>query len=225
VSQQINLFNPVFLKQKKLFSAVTMVQALGLILLGALLLGVYVNLGSSGLAREADATTAQLKAAQSQLAQVSAAYGPRKKSDALESEVKKMEAEIRSMQQVSEILQKGDFGNKNGFAEYLRALSRQVVDGVWLTGFNVQAGGNEIGIHGRALQPELVPAYLNRLKREQVMQGKSFASLEMATPAAPATPGLATSNKPAVPARYVEFSLESSVASRTKVGLPGAGLK
>jgi len=37
VSQQINLFNPVFLNQRKLFSVVTMLQALGLIVVGAAL--------------------------------------------------------------------------------------------------------------------------------------------------------------------------------------------
>ena len=31
MSQQINLFNPIFMKQKKYFSVTTMLQALGLI--------------------------------------------------------------------------------------------------------------------------------------------------------------------------------------------------
>ena len=36
MSQQINLFNPIFLKQRKYFSLLTMLQALGLIVLGSL---------------------------------------------------------------------------------------------------------------------------------------------------------------------------------------------
>jgi Tfp pilus assembly protein PilN len=223
VSQQINLFNPIFLTQKKHFSAVTMVHALGIILLAAVLLGLYANFERAGLVKEADATTAQLKAAQSQLAQVSATYLPRKKSEALENDVKKMEAEVRSLQQVSEILHKGEFGDTKGFAGYLRALSRQVVNGVWLTGFNVQGAGNEIGIQGRALQPELVPAYLNRLKREQVMQGKSFSTLEMARPAEPAVKDGAA--KPHTQAPYIEFNLQSSAASKDKPDAPGARLR
>ncbi len=43
MSQQINLFNPIFLKQKKHFSAATMAQALGLILLGCVILSAYVS--------------------------------------------------------------------------------------------------------------------------------------------------------------------------------------
>src|SRR5260221_6478966 len=39
MSQQINLYNPVFLKQKHYFSAMTMVQALAVVLAGAA--GIY----------------------------------------------------------------------------------------------------------------------------------------------------------------------------------------
>jgi hypothetical protein len=210
VTQQINLFNPIFLKQKKHFSAVTMVQALGVILLASILLGVYAGYELAGLRKEAEATTAQLRAAKAQLAQVSVTYRPRKLNEALDNEVKKTEAEIRSLQQVSETLNKGESGNTKGFAEYLRALSRQSVQGVWLTGFNVL--GNELGIRGRALQPELVPVYLNRLKREQVMQGKSFATMEMSTPQEPAAKDASATAKPRNQPPYVEFSLQSSIA-------------
>ena len=34
MSQQINLYNPLFLEKKKYFSAVTMTQAIGLIVVG-----------------------------------------------------------------------------------------------------------------------------------------------------------------------------------------------
>ena len=39
MSQQINLFNPIFLKQKKTFSAVNMLDALALLLVGVALTG------------------------------------------------------------------------------------------------------------------------------------------------------------------------------------------
>ena len=41
MSQQINLFNPIFLKQRKYFSLLAMLQALGLIVLGSLFLYGY----------------------------------------------------------------------------------------------------------------------------------------------------------------------------------------
>ena len=43
MSQQINLFNPIFLKQKKVFTALPMAEALGVIVAGALLLTWYAG--------------------------------------------------------------------------------------------------------------------------------------------------------------------------------------
>lgn len=206
MSQQINLFNPIFLKQKKYFSAVTMVQALGLILAGAIVLTVYVNFQLATLQNEAENTSKQLRTAQAQLAKVAAEYAPKQKSKALESEVKEAEANIVVLQRVFDVLKKGEFGNTDGYAEYFRALSRQIDDGVWLTGFYVHGAGNELGLKGRALQPDMVPAYINRLKREPVMQGKSFAALEMQTGEAAS----ADRNKPPVEAGYIEFTLRSA---------------
>lgn len=226
MSQQINLFNPIFLKQEKLFSAVTMAQALGLILLGSAVLIAYSYYQSSSLGIEAAANTTQLALAQTQLAKVKAEFGPRQKSKLIEDDIQKTETEIKSLQQVFDILQKGEFGNTKGYAEYLRAFSRQILGGVWLTGFSIYGAGSEIGLQGRALQPELVPAYIGRLKREAVMQGKSFATLEMKLPlveqVGKSDPATA---KQRVPAGYIEFNLQSSGMMKEQADLSGAKTK
>ncbi len=41
MSQQINLFNPIFMKQRKYFSLLTMLQALGMIIAGSLIFYGY----------------------------------------------------------------------------------------------------------------------------------------------------------------------------------------
>ena len=226
MSQQINLFNPIFLKQEKLFSAVTMAQALGLILLGSAVLIAYSYYQSSSLGIEAAANTTQLALAQTQLAKVKAEFGPRQKSKLIEGDIQKTETEMKSLQQVFDILQKGEFGNTKGYAEYLRAFSRQILGGVWLTGFSIYGAGSEIGLQGRALQPELVPAYIGRLKREAVMQGKSFATLEMKLPlveqVGKSDPATA---KQRVPAGYIEFNLQSSGMMKEQADLSGAKTK
>ncbi|WP_334190917.1 PilN domain-containing protein, partial [Noviherbaspirillum sp.] len=178
MSQQINLFNPIFLKQKKYFSAVTMAQALGLILLGSALLSAYTNYRVTELAREADATTAQLASAQAQLNKLNAEFGPRQKSALIEQQTKAAELEVAELKQVVDFLTRGEFGNTNGYSEYMRAFSRQIVPDLWLTGFAISGAGSEIALQGRALKAELVPAYISKLKRETVLQGKSFAALE-----------------------------------------------
>lgn len=195
MSQQINLFNPIFLKQKKIFTAVHMAQTLGLVTAGALLLAAVGAVKNSQLAERVAAGKATLTAAEARLAQVTREFPPKPKSQALEADLVRMQEELKSLQEVQAILERGELGNTAGYSEYFRAFARQSVTGVWLTGVSVVGAGKEIGLEGRALQPELVPGYIQRLTREAVLQGKTFGSMEIsrpgAGPAAPMTAGAA----------------------------------
>lgn len=222
MSQQINLFNPILLRQKKYFSAATMVQALALVLLGALLVALYVNYRSSGLQIEADKTSAQLRLAQVQQVRVTAEFGARAPNQALATELQKTSAEVKTLQQLFDLLQTGEIGNTKGYSEYLQAFARQISDGLWLTGLMIQGAGNEIALHGRTLQPDLVPAYINRLAREPVMQGKSFSTLEMQQPAAEGSEAAGAAPKTAA---YVEFRLQSAGVAQEAKNIAGANLK
>ncbi|HJV74996.1 MAG TPA: MSHA biogenesis protein MshI [Noviherbaspirillum sp.] len=216
MSQQINLFNPIFLKSEKYFSAVTMAQALGMILLGSLVLTGFLAYQSIQLKKESAATTMQLATAQNQLAQISASAQPRQKSADLENEIKKTESEIKLMQQAADVLQKGEVGNTKGYSEYFRAFARQNTPGLWLTGLTLQGAGKEIGIHGRTLQPELVPDYLARLKHEDVLKGKSFSALEMQRPQAEqANPEGSEKKEQRKANSYIEFVLRSAALERS----------
>jgi cell division protein FtsB len=182
MSQQINLFNPIFLKQKKYFSAATIAQALGLILIGSVLLSAYSAVQSRSLSLQAVHVSEQLAATQQQLAKVNAQYAPRKKDQPLEDELNRLQAEQAALQQAMAKLQNDEFGNRKGYSNYLRAFARRILPGLWLTGFSIEGAGRAIGIQGRTLQPELVPAYIRRLGQEPIMQGISFAVLEMQVP-------------------------------------------
>lgn len=222
MSQQINLFNKALFKQQKPFSAIVIVRILGAIVLGSVLLAAYASYQLSSLGKQAAATTIQLASAQSQLAQVNVEFGVRQKSKALEDEILKVEAEVQGIQKIFEILKKGEFGNTKGYSEYMRAFSRQIVGGLWLTGFSIIGAGNEIGIQGKAMQPELVPVYIGRLKQEPVLQGKAFAALDMQVPQVEVV------SKDDVPgakrqelASYIDFNLQSS-GLKAQTDVPGA---
>jgi len=213
VSQQINLFNPIFLKQKKHFSAVTMVQSLGVVLFACALLVVYANLQLKERDGQAAASANQLLKAREQLITLATQFAPRQTNAALDDDIKKAQADVDSLQQVFDAMQGGALGNVKGYANYFRAFARQIVDGLWLTGIAIDSGGRDISLQGRTLNPELVPAYLSRLKSEPDIQGKSFSSLSMQLPKAPAIgdpDGKASGNAKAPgPPAYIEFSLHS----------------
>ncbi|WP_313703467.1 PilN domain-containing protein [Massilia sp.] len=207
MSQQINLFNPIFLQQKKIFSSKTMAQALGVLALGVAAMAVYGNVRVTALQRQADAGAAQLQQREARLAAVTAEFAPRQKDPLLAAEVQEAERQLGALREVSGVLQRGELGNTRGYAEYFRALARQHADGLWLTGLTINGAGSEIGVRGRALDPAAVPGYLTRLTREPILQGKGFGSLSISEGAQEA----AAATQPATqPAPFVEFSLQSN---------------
>lgn len=211
MSQQINLYNPIFLKQEKHFSARTIVQALGLILaaLGAFYAYALVQTRASESAtrEQRDRVAAQRE----QLVKLGPQFSPEGRSKALEAEVARLEAEVKARESVLAALSTGELGNTAGFSEFLAALGRRAVPGVWLTGMNVGEAGNDLQLNGRALRPELVPVYLKALSEEPMMRGRRVTEMKLAAKVAtppPAPAGGAPSAAPG-PRRYIEFSVSA----------------
>jgi hypothetical protein len=217
VSQQINLFNPIFLKQKKIFAALPMAEALGVIVVGVALLTWYANRSVAELERSAAAGKTLLADREKRLTLASAQFAPRQKSAALTTELAQAEVELKALHDVQSVLQGGALGNTAGYAEYFRAFSRQNVSGLWLTGVTIVGAGNDIGVQGRAMQPTMIPNYIARLTSEKVMHGKTFASLDISRPDAVAAPVVAAAPA-ALPVAPELAQLAGMSASRTKAG-------
>jgi hypothetical protein len=207
VSQQINLFSPVFLKKQiKNFSTVTMLQALGLIVAGAVFLYGYLVYQHTALTAQAAEAEQKLAAERERLAKFTSEYAPQQKSAQLETDIKNAAAQLKArMEMVETLKQGGTIGSTEGYSEYMRAFARQSVNGLWLTGFNIAGAGTELSIIGRTVRPELVPLYVQRLSGEPVMKGRQFSFLQMSLPAQ-----AKTAAKPGADLRYLEFNLQSA---------------
>ena len=201
MSQQINLFNPIFMKQHKYFSLLAMLQALGLIVAGSLLFYGYAVYQVGELRKQSEESTKRYNAEEVRLVGFTAEFSPQQANQALREEVLRMEKQVADQAELVEIIKSGAVGNTTGYSEYMRAFSRQVVQGLWLTGFRVTGDATQISLMGAVLSPELLPAYIQRLGKEGVMQGKTFATLQMQQPKVAASQDIA---------RYVEFTLHSA---------------
>jgi len=214
MSQQINLFNPIFLKQKKTFSAVNMVDALALLLVGVAAFYAYASIETLNLDRQSVETARQYNLSKARLSESSARYAPKKMDTGLAMEVNNLQAQLSARKAMLNDFGIGLAAKDTSYAEYMRALARQARGGLWLTGFRVGKGGAEIEIVGRALRPELVPSYIRRLNQERALQGRAFDSLSM-TQRQEALPADA-SRPAAAPASYsyTEFRLVSGHSAR-----------
>ena len=204
MSQQINLFNPIFLKQKKYFSAVTMLQALGLIVLGSALFYAYAVYQVAQLSRQSEETTKRYAAEQARLVNFSNEFSLQRSGQMLEDELKQVEAQAKSQDAVLTTLRSGVIGNTEGYSEYMRAFARQSVNGLWLTAFDITGDGAQMSLSGAVVNPQLVPSYIQRLGKEKIMRGKTFSTLQMQQPK--------KDGDRLVP-RYVEFNLRSIALS------------
>ena len=204
MSQQINLFNPIFLKQKKYFSVFTMLQALGLIALGSAVFYGYALYQVAQLSKQAAEMDKRYVAEQARLAKFSGEFSLQRSAKALEDELKRLELQAKLQDEVLNLLKTGALGNTEGYSGYMTAFARQSINGLWLTGFEIVGDGSQMSLSGAVVSPKLVPSYIQRLGREKVMRGKTFATLQMQQP---------KKDGDRVVPRYVEFNLRSTAVA------------
>ena len=188
-------------------SFVMLCYALAGVLVAMLVIQVFLQFQVNGLNAEARRTQELLKAEQADATKLAGQAATRKPDPQLEAEIAKLQGELRQAEETVGALKGGGFGDRQGFAEYLRAFSRQSVDGLWLTGFTI-TGAGDLEINGRALRPDLVPSYLQRLSGEDVLAGRTFARFEMNRPGAEGS----ADKKAALVAPFLEFTLATREA-------------
>jgi hypothetical protein len=223
VSQQINLFNPVFLKQKKTFNFINMLQAAGIVCALQLAVLSYGQFVLKKLETDAEAGKLALASKQEEFNKTMESLQPRQRDPQLVAEIAQVQADIGALKRVESVLTQGSLGNTEGYSEYFRAFARRNVSGLWLRGVSIVGAGIEISVTGRAMQAAMIPGYIQRLTSERVMKGKTFADLQIERPSAvqngaspaalPAAADAAPSAKIAS-APFVEFRLQSK---RTEV--------
>ena len=179
----------------------------------AALYAVYENHLLRAVQRDAQSVERAVKEARAAHDKAVAEHSSRKTDASPDAKLAELEAQLQARQQVLDALESGAVGATAGFSQYMLALSRQGMTGVWLTAFDFAAGAAEITLAGRALSPDLVPKDLERLTQEAPFQGRRFASMVISQPAhaGDAAAG-AKGVRPAPP--YIEFEISSEATQR-----------
>jgi hypothetical protein len=215
MAQQINFFDPRYLRQKRAFSARALGQSVAVV---AALLACASAVPSFDLLR----TQRRVEQAARERGQLSAelarleAESRRAPDPKLEAQARWLDAAIEARSQLVSRLNVEGSRENAGFTPYLEALARQKVRGVWLTSVRVDARSGALVLRGRALDPELLPAYLERIRRERHLQGQAFERLRMfahdETESADAAGTRARKRRGT--SRFVEFELGAAQAQK-----------
>lgn len=210
MAQQINLYSPILMAPRRLFSALAMVQSLGVVTLVLAGLCVWATLSAHTLRREL-ASSAQAQAAERQrLTQAIAARTPVANSVAvLEQEAALLRETLAQQRRQVDELGRGRMADGRSHAAMLELVARTVPVPVWLTDVRLLEGRLELA--GMTLHPEALRPWLGELARHPLTAGQRLAAvrLERASGAAAPTDVEAWS-----------FSLVSSVPA-SEPGAPG----
>ncbi len=179
MSQQINLYQPMFRKQQVVFSARTsLAMAVGFLVLLALwwlLLDQRVGSLQQQLQQQQSAE-GRLAA---RVAELSAAQQEIEPDPLLIDRVEQLERRaaslVRSRETVSRRLPDPDLS----ISARLESLAERHPSGLWLTAIEIAEGGREVALAGRMLNAPLLPEYLARLGGEPAFSGLAFRALEI----------------------------------------------
>lgn len=192
MTQQINLLDARFRKQRTQFSAATLVLALASLLVLAIALQWLLALQNRALQATLADTDRRVSALRDQIVRLSTEFSAQGRSNALGDEIARVEEQLRARRELLAGMRSGG-GDVEGFSPYLSALARQTMNGLWLTGVEIDGKSGELVLKGRVLDSGLVPAYIGRLSQEEPFAGRTVTELRLA----------ASRGMP----RYVEFSL------------------
>lgn len=179
MSQQINLYED---RLRPRFELVTgrNLGIVSLVLLVAMA-GWSVWEGNEASRKSAAAAESlrEVLAAQEQMKALTQSVAQRKVSPELVAELDNVRSMTAARKEVIEVLDSGALGKTAGFSSFMLGFARQAQSDLWLTGFRITAGGDEVEIRGRMLDPASLPGYVQRLNTVPVFQGRRFAALEM----------------------------------------------
>lgn len=179
--QQVNLYQPIFRKEKKIFSARAMLELCGVIL-GLLLL--YYGVSAWNLSRLENGVALKkhnLVEQRNNLERLKKKFPQKARDRKLESEAAALTRELASKQKILAALSGGGIhGDYRGFSRFLYGLALNHMQGVWLEEIRIDSSNGQLEIRGNAVSPDLVPRYVQGLAGDHEIRGRKFAVFQLA---------------------------------------------
>ncbi len=175
--QQINLYQPVFRKQVKVFSAATLAQIAGSVLVLLVIILAHARWTLAGMESSAATLQQQVARLQSQLVELEEQYRT-PSTLALDKEIEELRSDIGQRHYLLAQFDQLVIQHRSGFAEQFNVLAEQRVPGLWLEGVTV-SGAGQIELRGITLDARLVPVYVQQLDKRPDLSESSFETLSM----------------------------------------------
>ncbi|KZZ18317.1 hypothetical protein A3752_17065, partial [Oleiphilus sp. HI0081] len=102
-----------------------------------------------------------------------------RKDESLVAANQRLHAKAEARQRMIEMLDTVVVKDDEGFSNILLSLARQNLDKLWLNSIIIGSSGKEMHIEGITLNGDLVPEYLQKLRQEDSLLGRTFTLFEL----------------------------------------------
>ncbi len=162
--QQINLYQPIFRRQQKIFSAATLLIIL--LLAMTLLLGLYAHARWKlhGLRSTSEDLTLNYQQLDARLT-IAESFQDSVENPSGKDEMSKLQSQISKQTELLDTINSLTTQAKSDFGEVFETLAQQSLSGLWLTGITLNQDGST-EIRGTALNATLVPRYLQLMTQQ-----------------------------------------------------------
>ncbi len=179
MSQQINLLNPALLKKKDILNPVNIVCVISFLLVGVITFGVYERLALDRTKIAQQQSAKSLAETQTLLTQMRAQHANNNAKQRQLNQIQRLENKKAMQEAMLEAAQHDQSHQGESYAALLKAFAKQSMDGLWITALTIDQDAQHLSISGRTLNPDLVPDYIDRLRKEPALHGKKFTNLSM----------------------------------------------
>jgi hypothetical protein len=177
--QQVNLFTDAFkpLKVKLPLEQIIIIPLIVVIILLGLSFGLssYFDRQSEHLNK----SRAQREVMQERLKLLNEKADKLRQDDSLIAANQRLNTTLNARQNMISTLDRVVVKEAEGFSHSLVALARQRQEGLWLTSILLGGTNNQMVLEGVTTKAELVPAYLQKLRKEPSFLGRNFALFEL----------------------------------------------
>ena len=211
----INLYDASLKTRRDLLGAGAALSMLGVAVVCMAIAIVWARGAATRLGPIAEESANVLQTRQAEIQAAAESAAARKPDPAVQNAVADAQRTLQQRRAALQMLAASPIDREGGFAARLEALARQSVEGLWLTGMVLRQ--DDVVLKGRALQPQLIPVYVQRLDREPSLHGRAFKALEVVRPFEKPARGGSGDGVDAAPAPlprspWVEFTLSGAGA-------------
>lgn len=191
IVQQINLYQPIFRQERKLFSAQTVAMGLALVLATLVVLWLFASSKVQRLEAQIGAVREQQRVQEQMAGAAGALRAQRANPVDARARIQKLSSELADRTRARDLLRGGVAGRTTGFASRLEGLAQQHTDGLWLDRILLSGDVSAMSLEGGTMNPSLVPRYLQALASEPALNGARFDQFVIERPRAEeAKPGV-----------------------------------